>query len=114
LRQWWPGSSYVTWVGIDGYYLKPNWQFAPLFGPTIGAVRTLTNAPILIAETGAVPTAGQPEKIADLFNGIRSYGLLGFVWFNTSNSIGQSFGISSSAANAAFHKGASSYHRPGS
>jgi hypothetical protein len=114
LRQWWPGSSYVTWVGIDGYYLKPNWQFAPLFGPTISAVRTLTNAPILIAETGAVPTAGQPEKIADLFNGIRSYGLLGFVWFNTSNSIGQSFGISSSAANTAFHKGASSYHRPGS
>jgi hypothetical protein len=114
LRQWWPGSLYVTWVGIDGYYLKPNWQFAPLFGPTISAVRTLTNAPILIAETGAVPTAGQPEKIADLFNGIRSYGLLGFVWFNTSNSIGQSFGISSSAANAAFHKGASSYHRPGS
>ena len=32
---WWPGSSYVTWVGIDGYYLKANWQFAPLFGPTI-------------------------------------------------------------------------------
>lgn len=114
LRQWWPGSSYVTWIGIDGYYLKPNWQFAPLFGPTISAVRTLTNAPILIAETGAVPTAGQPEKIADLFNGIHSYGLLGFVWFNTSNSNGQSFGISSSAANAAFRKGASSYHRPGS
>ena len=114
LRQWWPGSSYVTWVGIDGYYLKPNWQFAPLFGPTIGAVRALTNAPILIAETGAVPTAGQPAKIADLFAGIRSYGLLGFVWFNSTNFIGQSFGISGSAAIAAFHKGASTYHRPGS
>jgi beta-mannanase len=24
---WWPGSSYVTWVGIDGYYLKPSWEF---------------------------------------------------------------------------------------
>ena len=32
----------MTWVGIDGYYLKPSWQFAPLFGPTIGAVRALT------------------------------------------------------------------------
>ena len=32
---WWPGSSYVNWVGIDGYYLKPSWKFAPLFGPTI-------------------------------------------------------------------------------
>ena len=31
--KWWPGASYVNWVGIDGYYLKPSWQFAPLFGP---------------------------------------------------------------------------------
>jgi mannan endo-1,4-beta-mannosidase len=112
--QWWPGSSYVNWVGIDGYYLKPSWKFAPLFGPTIGAVRELTGDPILIAETGAVPSAGQPAKIADLFTGIRQYGLLGFVWYDTTNSIGQSFGITSSAAFAAFRKGAESYHRPGS
>jgi hypothetical protein len=115
LRQWWPGSSYVTWVGIDGYYLMPNWQFAPLFGPTISAVRALTTgAPILIAETGAVPTADQPAKIDDLFAGIRSYGLLGFVWFNSTNSIGQPFGINGTAAIAAFREGASAYHRPGS
>jgi hypothetical protein len=114
LRQWWPGSSYVTWVGIDGYYLMPNWQFAPLFGPTIGAVHALTSAPILIAETGAVPAAGQPAKIDDLFAGIRSYGLLGFVWFNSTNSAGQPFGISGPAAIAAFREGASTYHRPGS
>ncbi len=69
---WWPGSSYVNWVGIDGYYLKPSWQFAPLFGPTIGAVRTLTSDPILVAETGATPAADQPAKIANLFAGIRS------------------------------------------
>src|ERR1039458_1775063 len=81
-RPWWPGSSYVTWVGIDGYYLKPNWSFAPLFGPTIAAVRSLTSSPILIAETGATPASDQPAKINDLFAGIRSYGLLGFVYFN--------------------------------
>jgi len=114
LRQWWPGSSYVTWVGIDGYYLQPNWQFAPLFGPTIGAVKALTNDPILIGETGAVPAAGQPTKINDLFAGVRAYGLLGFVWFNSTNTIGQTFGISDPAAIAAFRKGASTYHRPGS
>jgi len=111
---WWPGNSYVTWVGIDGYYLKPSWQFAPLFGPTIGAVRALTSDPILIAETGAVPTAGQSAKISNLFAGIRSYGLLGFVWFDSTNSIGQPFGINSPAAVAAFREGASTYHRPGS
>jgi hypothetical protein len=104
----------VTWVGIDGYYLKPSWQFAPLFGPTIGTVRRLTDAPILIAETGAVPASGQPAKISDLFAGIRSYGLLGFVWFNSTNNVGQAFGLSGPAAIAAFRTGASTYGRPGS
>jgi mannan endo-1,4-beta-mannosidase len=111
---WWPGSAYVTWVGIDGYYLKPSWKFAPLFGPTIGAVRALTGDPILIAETGAVPAAGQPAKITNLFAGINAYGLLGLVWFNSTNTVGQPFGISSPAAIAAFRQGASTYHRPGS
>jgi mannan endo-1,4-beta-mannosidase len=111
---WWPGGSYVNWVGIDGYYLKPNWEFAPLFGPTISAVRALTSDPILISETGAVPTANQPTKIADLFAGIRQYGLLGFVWFDSTNNIGQDFRISTAGALAAFRKGATGYTRPGS
>lgn len=109
---WWPGSSYVTWVGIDGYYSKRSAIFASLFGPTIVAVRTLTRDPILIAETAAVPAADQPAKIADLFAGTRLYGLLGFVWFNTMNSGGQPFGIRSSAAFAAFRKGVKTYTKP--
>jgi mannan endo-1,4-beta-mannosidase len=99
---WWPGGSYVTWVGIDGYYLKPSWKFAPLFGPTIAAVRTLTADPILISETAATPAAGQPAKIADLFAGIRLYGLLGFVWFDTN----PEWRLSGAAAIAAFRRGA--------
>jgi mannan endo-1,4-beta-mannosidase len=110
--QWWPGSSYVNWVGIDGYYLKSSWQFAPLFGPTITAVRSLTLDPILIAETGAVPAAGQPAKIANLFAGTHQYGLLGFVWFDATNSMRVPFGIDSSDAFAALREGASTYHRP--
>ena len=112
--QWWPGGSYVNWVGIDGYYEKSSWQFAPLFGPTIGAVRTVTTDPILIAETGAEPAANQPAKIGDLFAGIQNYGLLGFVYFNSTNSVGVPFALSSPAAVAAFRNGASTYHRPGS
>jgi mannan endo-1,4-beta-mannosidase len=111
---WWPGSSYVTWVGIDGYYLKPNWQFAPLFGPTIASIHALTRDPILIAETGATPIAGQPAKIADVFAGIHAYGLLGFVWFDSTNSIGLDFSVSSAGALAAFRTGASTFTRPGS
>jgi mannan endo-1,4-beta-mannosidase len=112
--RWWPGASYVTWVGIDGYYLKPNWQFAPLFGPTIANVRTLTQDPILIAETGATPTAGQPAKIADVFAGVRLYGLLGFVYFDATNSLGEDFSISSQAAVTAFGRGAGTFTRPAS
>jgi mannan endo-1,4-beta-mannosidase len=112
--QWWPGNSYVNWVGIDGYYLKSSWQFAPLFGPTITAVRSLTLDPILIAETGAVPEAGQPGKIANLFAGVHQYGLLGFVWFDATNSRGVPFVINSPGAFTAFREGASSYHRPDS
>jgi mannan endo-1,4-beta-mannosidase len=109
---WWPGSSYVNWVGIDGYYLKSSWQFRPLFGPTIGLVRKLTGDPILIAETGSLQSVGQPAKISDLFNGIQIYGLLGFVYFNSTDGE-KNFVIGSQAALAAFRKGASTYHRPG-
>jgi Glycosyl hydrolase family 26 len=111
---WWPGNSYVNWVGIDGYYLKPSWQFAPLFGPTIRDVQAFTPDPILIGETGALQSANQPAKINDLFAGIHAYGLLGFVWFDDKNAVGQNFGIESPAAIAAFRKGSSTYHRPDS
>jgi mannan endo-1,4-beta-mannosidase len=79
---WWPGNSYVNWVGIDGYYWSSSMRFASLFGPTIAAVRKLTADPILIAETGAEPSVGQPAKIGDLFAGVRDFGLLGFVYYN--------------------------------
>jgi mannan endo-1,4-beta-mannosidase len=107
---WWPGSSYVNWVGIDGYYYKPSWTFAPLFGPTIKAVRALTRDPILISETAA-GNADQPTKITNLFAGTRAYGLLGFVWFNVDKE--QSWQVTSPAAVAAFRRGARVYQRPG-
>jgi mannan endo-1,4-beta-mannosidase len=105
---WWPGSSYVNWVGIDGYYYKPSWLFVSLFGPTIAAVRALTSDPVLIAETGASP-AIQPAKIADLFAGIRAYGLLGLVWFDATGA--RDWRLSTPAAVAAFHQGAETYKR---
>ncbi len=104
---WWPGSKYVTWVGLDGYYYKPSWNFTPLFGPTIAAIRQFTHAPILIAETSAAPTTNQPAKIADLFAGIRLYGLLGFVWFNSVHIV--DWRLNSGPAIAAFHRSAKAY-----
>jgi mannan endo-1,4-beta-mannosidase len=107
--RWWPGGSYVNWVGIDGYYFNSATTFAPLFGPTIAAVRALTHAPILIAETAAAPSAKQAAKIADLFAGVHLYGLLGFVWFDSVHI--EDWRLSSAAAIAAFRRGAKTYDR---
>ena len=109
-QPWWPGNSYVNWVGIDGYYQKPGYAFAPLFGPTIANVRKVTRDPILIAETGVATVAGQPAKITDLFQGIHAYGLLGFVWFDSSSV--ENFRIQSPAAASAFRAGAKTYKFP--
>jgi mannan endo-1,4-beta-mannosidase len=101
--RWWPGSSYVNWVGIDGYYYKPSWTFASLFGPTIKAVRTLTLDRILISETAAPAATNQSAKVADLFAGVHRYGLLGFVWFDADKH--REWRLRS-AAFAAFRRGA--------
>jgi mannan endo-1,4-beta-mannosidase len=111
-RRWWPGSSYVTWVGIDGYYRKSTWKFVSLFGPTIKDVKALTLDPILISETGAAVAVGQPTKIADLFAGIHDYGLLGFVWFDVNGK--SDWRLSSPAAFAAFGQGAKTFAGPSS
>jgi mannan endo-1,4-beta-mannosidase len=101
---WWPGSSYVNWVGIDGYFHQASSQFASVFGPTIIDVRELTKDPILISETGARPDTEQAAKIASLFAGVRSYRLLGFLWFD---SVGNAdYRIVDHASIAAFRLGA--------
>lgn len=114
---WWPGSSYVNWVGIDGYYWSSSLNFASLFGPTITAVRELTSAPILIAETGAKSSV-QPAEITDLFTGVQNFGLLGFVYFNDdvfSAAIpGEALNwrVSTPSALAAFRREAKAFMKP--
>lgn len=77
---WWPGSSYVTWVGVDGYFYQPG-SFASLFSRTIALIRRLTRDPLLIAETG-IPPGRQVAGIPGLFAGARAAGALGLVWFD--------------------------------
>ncbi len=105
--RWWPGGQYVTWVGIDGYYSVPSMRFASLFGPVIKAVRDVTRDPILVSETGVKAKAGKPSKIADIFAGIRGYGLLGLVWFNV-----REWRLDTPAAASAFAAGAKTFTDP--
>jgi len=82
LRQWWPGASYVTWVGIDGYYYNPADTFGTVFGVTISQLRAFTAKPVLISETAAGPSAAQAGQIAGLFRGVAQNHLVGVVWFD--------------------------------
>lgn len=85
LSVYWPGRSYVNWVGIDGYYTRSSNTFANVFGPTIASVALLApRIPILLSETAVAPISTEPEKIADMDRGIRSYGNLGLIWFDAS------------------------------
>jgi mannan endo-1,4-beta-mannosidase len=108
---WWPGSAYVTWVGIDGYYYRPSDTFATVFGDTITRVRIFSNKPILLSETAVGPAAGQFAKINNLFDGMRRYKTLGLVWFDIAQSDGilhQNWRIEdSNQAKAAFRFGVS-------
>ena len=88
IAPWWPGSQYVTWVGIDGYYYRPSDTFSSVFGKTITQVRILTGKPLLLSETAVGPQAGQSAKIGDLFNGMREYGTLGLMWFDIAQNDG--------------------------
>ncbi len=79
--QWWPGPAYVNWIGIDGY-LRPGQTFAEIFAQQLANIRSVTQQPIFIAETAVAPSAGQARQITEIFDGVRSYGLLGFVYFD--------------------------------
>jgi Glycosyl hydrolase family 26 len=82
IATWWPGKSYVTWVGIDGYYQSPADNFNNTFGQTIKDVQGLTDKPILLSETAVGPASGGFTKINNLFTGIRENRMLGLVWFD--------------------------------
>jgi hypothetical protein len=84
VASWWPGSHYVDWVGIDGYYYRPSDTFASVFGQTITQVRAFTSRPVLLSETAVGPAADQLVKILDLFRGMAAYKTLGLVWFDKS------------------------------
>ncbi len=82
IASWWPGASYVTWVGIDGYYNSPADTFAKVFGQTIRQVQALTHKKILLSEAAVTPHGNQFVSILNLFKGMSQYKTLGVVWFD--------------------------------
>ncbi|HEX2321259.1 MAG TPA: glycosyl hydrolase [Streptosporangiaceae bacterium] len=88
LSRWWPGAKWVDWTGVDGYYFRPTDTFGSVFGSTIAEIRTLSRAPLLIAETAVGTTPNRESQINGLFAGVRAEGLAGVVWFDQAQHAG--------------------------
>jgi mannan endo-1,4-beta-mannosidase len=86
IQSWWPGASYVSWVGIDGYYNQPSDTFNSVFAKTIDQVRRLTTRPILLSETAVARYAKQYANILNLFDWMAKDKTLGLVWFDKDQS----------------------------
>jgi hypothetical protein len=83
LQPYWPGASYVNWVGLDGYFVDPSDTYANVFGSAVDTVRSFTSEPILLSEVGVGPGTGKkPQDIAAVFQGVADQHLLGSVWFD--------------------------------
>jgi mannan endo-1,4-beta-mannosidase len=113
IRDWWPGASYVTWAGIDGYMAERYLTFRNTFVPTISAIRKITTKPILIGETAVGQLTGQAAGIPGLFAGVAQAHLLGLIWFDEAQSGGiyaQDWRLEGHpVAEAAFHRAVTDY-----
>ena len=81
-RRWWPGSDYVTWIGIDGDYSATRSDFTNIFGSTITHIRDFARNPILLSEVRMGTASDVASQISTLLSGVRNRRLLGFVWFD--------------------------------
>ena len=59
---YWPGSSNVDMVGVDGYpttqYTTSGGTFDGMFGLVFSQIQALSSLPIFIAETNLAPLDG--------------------------------------------------------
>jgi Protein kinase domain/Glycosyl hydrolase family 26 len=83
IEPWWPGTSYVNWVGIDGFYTRASDTFSRVFVQTIDQVRSFTDKPVLLSGTGVGRSSHQYASILNLFRGMARYQMLGLVWSDT-------------------------------
>ncbi|MGH3263966.1 MAG: glycoside hydrolase family 26 protein [Trebonia sp.] len=113
LRQWWPGSAWVDWTGIDGYFYGAADTFGTVLGPTIADIRSFSDAPLLIAETAVGTTKDRDSQIDGLLAGVRDAHLAGLIWFDVAQHDGlyhQDWRLEDDAdALAAFTKAVATY-----
>jgi beta-mannanase len=61
-----PGDQYISWVSIDGYNRDKPWNsFDTIFSQAYQDVTSISNHPVLIAETASVEDPSNPQNKAD-------------------------------------------------
>jgi hypothetical protein len=82
ISSWWPGDSYVNWIGIDGGYYHRSDTFASVFGPAIGQLQGFASGyPLLLSLEGITRHRGRTAQILDLYRSVSAHGALGVVWY---------------------------------
>ncbi|WP_406432866.1 glycoside hydrolase family 26 protein [Streptomyces sp. NBC_01589] len=83
LRPYYPGDSYVDWIGLIGYYGPVDGvAFSSLFAPTLREIARFSDKPVLITETGVAESDRKEEQVRDLFQGAAKADVIGLVWYD--------------------------------
>jgi mannan endo-1,4-beta-mannosidase len=83
-----PGTKYVDWVALDGYFNAPNATFAQVFDTTIQQLRPYaSDKPLLVGETGVggggMTAAEKASQITNLLNAVASRKpFVGMIYFD--------------------------------
>jgi hypothetical protein len=111
LSRYYPGDSYVDWIGLSGYYgtggQRAYLSFDEIFDRSLTELATFTAKPVVISETGATDVTGQRTRwIREMFARLPSYPeVIGVIWFEATKEIDWRIAGSPAAA-AAFAEGA--------
>ena len=82
MAPWWPGSRYVDWIGVDGYYRRAKTTFG-IYKWTFQTIhRKWPGKPVFFAETAVPPRPNQAAQIRNLFRGAASHHVFAVIWFN--------------------------------
>ncbi len=101
---YYPGSDYVDYVGIDGFNFANPWQtFGQVFDTAVHQVQSF-NKPMYIFSTASYPGTAEANWITEgLGTHIKNYtNMRGWIWFNQNGADGDWVVNSSPATLAAF------------
>ncbi len=83
LEAYYPGSSYVDIVGVDGFNFGSPWQtWDEVFPSSLMQKLSSYGKPVYIFSEASAAGSGKATWIADMAAGISKYHIAGWIWFN--------------------------------